>query len=273
MAQDTAQDYEVGRYEFKYVLPTSDRARILEVSAPYVLPDPHAVELPSGLMGYEVHSLYFDTPDLRDYYERLESRRVRNRLRIRTYGRPGTKQPVFLENKRKYTRWVVKSRVKVCDAIDWCTCPDPKPWAVFSRQVPPKKRYASDHFVRLMEDFQRRPVSVVHYEREVFIAQDPDQPKVRLTMDHQVHATVDPAVTDLYGGRDVDLLPPDWMVLELKFDNNRPGWMKTVCRELKLRAVPVSKFGLSVAKGVAGNKYREVRFFTPRQIRWTGWGL
>ena len=268
-----AEDYDVGRYEFKYALPAKERARIVEVSAPFVLPDPHAVRLPSGLMGYDVHSLYFDTPDLRDYYERLDGRRVRNRLRVRTYGSPGTKQPVFLENKRKYTRWVVKSRVKVCEANDWCTCPDPRPWLTFASRVPPKKRYASEHFVRLMENHQRQPVSVVHYAREVFIARDPNQPKIRLTMDHQVHATIRPDVHDLYGAHHVELLPPDWMVVELKFDNERPGWMKQVCRELGLRAVPVSKFGLSVAKGVAGNKYREVRFFTPRQIRWTGWGL
>jgi len=265
-------DYDIGRYEFKYAIPVSDRDRIVEVSAPYVLPDPHAVRLPSGLMGYNVHSLYLDTPDLRDYYERLDGRRVRNRLRIRTYGEPGTKQPVFLENKRKYTRWVIKARARVCEAADWCNCANPRPWLAF-QDVRSKDRYAVDHFVRLAEEFRRKPVSVVHYEREVFVARDPNQPKVRLTMDHQIHATVNPDTHDLYGKRDVDLLPPDWMVLELKFDNQRPGWMKTVCRELGLRAVPVSKFGLSVAKGVAGNKHREVRFFTPRQIRWTGWGL
>lgn len=268
-----ADDYEIGRYEFKYALPVDRREQILQIAADHVLPDPHAKVLPSGLTGYTVHSLYLDTPRLSDYYERLESRKVRNRLRIRTYGEPGTRQPVFLENKRKYEQFVVKARVRVTDADAWGACENPRPWLAFCDGIRGGKRYATEHFARLVERDRRGPVSIVHYDREVFVARDPNQPKVRLTMDHEVTATVAPQANELYGPPHVALLPPDWMVLELKFDFHRPGWMKTLCRELGLRAVPISKFGLSVAKGVAGNKYAEVRFLTPRPLRNMGWGL
>jgi hypothetical protein len=55
--------------------------------------------------------------------------------------------------------------------------------------------------------------------------------------------------------------------MELKFDGDRPGWMRTLCKQLRLRAVPVSKFGLSVAKGMRAGNARELRYLTPRALR------
>ena len=132
-------------------------------------------------------------------------------------------------------------------------------------------RWAAEHFVRLTSSGQRVPVSVVHYTREVFVSPDPDRPRVRLTLDHRVSAsTRNLAYNSLYQERDVALIPPDWVVMEMKFGGTKPGWMRRICRELGLRAVPVSKFGLSVAMGVAGNRYHEVRYLTPRPLRRLG---
>ncbi len=242
----------------------------MEIARDHVAPDPHAQPLGKGAMGYSVHSLYFDTPGLLDFYQRLDERKVRNRLRVRTYGRPGQRQPVFLENKRKLEHWVIKHRVMVCNSDDWTSCTDQRPWNIFTKRISGQKRYAARHFVHLVDDSGRIPVSIVHYVREVFVARDPNQPKVRLTLDKFINATISPSPRDLYAPGDVDLVPRDWMVLELKFDGDRPGWMRVVCRELGLRAHPVSKFGLSVAKGVAGSRYREVRYLTPPPIRTMG---
>ncbi len=258
---------DYGRYEYKYALPGEARERIREVALPHVLPDPHAIDLGNGGAGYEVHSLYFDTLDFVDYYQRLGEHKVRNRLRARTYGRPGQKQPVFLENKRKLENWVVKHRVLVCDADQWCSGEYDRPWAHFGEQVQGRKRYAASHFARLVDGPPRVPVSVVHYVREVYVSRRKDQPRVRLTIDHGVCATVAPSVTDLYAPPTVDLIPPDWIVMELKFDGDRPGWMRTLCKQLRLRAVPVSKFGLSVVKGVRAGSARELRYLTPRALR------
>ncbi len=268
-----SQPVDIGRFELKYAVPVALRDRILAMSADHVRPDKHALHLPGGLRGYEVHSLYLDTPDLQDFRERLAEHKIRDRLRVRSYG-PQTSgpYPVFLENKRKLENWVIKARVALkCNSEQYVASTEPEPWRRFSEGVTGKGRYAVEHFIRLTGNGRRVPVSVVHYTREVFVGLDPDRPQVRLTLDHEVTAsTRDLGYADLYREPDVALIPPDWMVLEMKFGGSKPGWMRAICRDLGLRAVPVSKFGLSVGKGAAGNRYREVRYLTPRPIRRAG---
>lgn len=256
-----------GRYELKYALPVSDRDEVLRVALDHVKPDPNADPLPEGATGYYVHSLYFDTPDLRDYFERLDSFRVRNRLRARTYGQLGDDRPVFLENKRKLDSRVVKHRVNICSAPQWMATGGDAPWRPWIDRLEGRRRYAAGVFTALVERGGRVPVSCVHYRREVYISKRSGRDKIRLTLDRDINATVRPDVHDLYGASDVDLLPPDWMVMELKFNRDQPGWMRSIVRALGLRAVPISKFGLSVMRGLRADRPAEDRFFTPRPLK------
>jgi len=257
--------HQIGRYELKYLLPTSRREEVLELAAPHVRPDPHSKPINGGLIGYEVHTLYLDTPGLDDYFERLERRKVRNRLRVRTYGRADEAHPVFLENKRKSGKWVVKHRVPVCDSATWCGFEDPRPWSDLAQRVEGPGEYAASSFCQLVDGGGRHPVSVVHYEREVYVPHEHDDRHIRLSLDHKVRATVNPTADQLFAAPQVDLIPPDWMVMELKFLSSAPRWMGELCRELQVHAIPVSKFGLSIARGVRGNQ-QELRLLTPRPL-------
>jgi hypothetical protein len=268
-----SQPVDIGRFELKYCLPVALRPRVLELARDHVKPDKHGFDLGEGRLGYEVHSLYLDTPGLGDFSDRLDEHKVRDRLRVRTYGPPARGPfPVFLENKRKLENWVIKHRVTLStDSERFCATEGPEPWLPLVGGVEPKGRYAAEHFVRLTTAGRRVPVSVVHYAREVFVGVDPDRPQVRLTLDHGVTATTRGLTwSGLYLPPDVALVPEGWMVLELKFGGSKPGWMRHLCRELGLRACPVSKFGLSVAMGVAGHRPREVRYVTPRPLRRAG---
>lgn len=256
-----------GRWELKYVLPVSARAELLRIAGPYIIADPHGKPLPElGTRGYDVHSMYFDTPRLTDYTERLESRNIRVRLRIRTYGQPGDHAPVFFEDKRKFDAWVMKQRCKVADADHWLALHDPQPWVHFGRLVTGQKALVARHFLRRVEEEGRVPVSVVHYRRECFTDLDPAGSEVRLTMDHHISSTTSPRPDDFYAPPDQLLIPEDFMVLELKFNRTEPGWMRTLVRELRLQAEPVSKFALSVAYGLRSHRPAELRRVTPVTI-------
>jgi len=258
--------YEVGRYEFKYLLPSERRAEVLELVAPHVRPDDHARPMDGGLVGYTVHTLYLDTPRLTDYFERLERRKVRRRLRVRTYGLPGEGQPVFLENKRKSGKWVVKHRAPVGDADAWCGSHDPQPWTTLAATVPERGRYAATSFCRLVAGDRRLPVSVVHYQREVLVPRTDNSHHVRLTLDHGVRATVVSSAQHLFAAPEVELIPREWIVMELKFEGTAPGWMRDLTTHLGITAVPVSKFGLSVARGHRAGRQEELRLLTPPPI-------
>lgn len=258
-----------GRFELKYAVPVALRETILAMAEGHVHRDRHAVPLRDGTVGYEVHSVYLDSPDIEDFVDRLGERKVRNRLRARTYGPRGSRVfPVFLENKRKLDNRVVKARTRVClDAEAWCGHPALEPWLALGEGLTGNDRFVLRDFHRLCGGGRRVPVSVVHYEREVFVDRDEDR-RSRLTLDRNVRATTrNVRVQDLFAPADVDLLPPDWMVVEMKFGGTAPGWMRQLVRELRLRAIPVSKFGLSVALGVAGGRSREVRYLVPRPVR------
>jgi len=149
--------------------------------------------------------------------------------------------------------------------------PHDRPWIDFAREVRGRGRYAAEHFVRLVED-GRVPVSAVHYFREVYVDRRGDEyGKVRLTLDHEITGTIRPDGRELYAPSDVELMPPDWMVMELKYGGDRPGWMRDICRELGLRALPVPKFGISVARGLRAGHPHDQRKLMPLPIRQIGW--
>lgn len=262
---------ETGRHEFKYVLPLSARAEVLRIIGDHAEPDPYATAREDGLVGYYNHTIYLDTADLRGYHERLSERRLRNRLRVRTYGRSGDGAPVFLEIKRKVEEWVVKHRVRVCDADTWMAHPHDRPWIEHATAARGDGRSAATHFLRLVED-SGVPVSRVQYFREAYVDRRGDgYARARLTLDREVSAAARPDGRRLYGPSDVELIPRDWMVMELKYSRDRPRWMREICRELRLRALPVPKFGLSVARSVRAGCEQEQRRLMPRSIRQVGW--
>lgn len=257
---------QAGRYELKYVIPTSWRSRIVDLIGPFAKADPQAGDIGYGRQGYQVHSLYFDTAQLSDYYERLAHTKVRNRLRARTYDRPEARRPVFLENKRKCGRMVIKHRSKLADSSQWLECAEPEPWLSLCEKADGSLDYAASVFQQLVENGQRRPVTVVRYEREAFVPRGPDPGMVRLTLDHDVRASAAETAHDLFAPSQVSLIPPEWMVMELKFRRFAPAWMHSLRQELAIQAVPVSKFGLSVARCIRGAYPHELRALTPRPL-------
>ena len=257
---------QTGRYELKYVIPLSWRSTILDLIEPFAVADPQAGDIGHDRWGYQVNSLYFDTARLNDYFERLDQAKVRDRLRVRTYDGPEARRPIFLENKRKCGRMVIKHRSMLCDSGQWLECAEPRPWLGLKRSAEGTRNYAGSVFQQLVEGGQRRPVTTVRYEREAFVPRSSDPGRVRLTLDHDVRATVAVAAQDLFAASEVRLIPPEWMVMELKFERFAPAWMHSLRQELRISAVPVSKFGLSVARCVRGAYPRELRALTPRPL-------
>src|SRR6185295_18065814 len=97
------------RYEIKYLVPREvlddlrdDLRRRLDIDG-Y-----------SAGGGYGVWSLYYDTPQLRFYWEKIEGLRFRRKLRLRHYGSPHTltdDTPVYVEIKQRVNRVTQKRRI------------------------------------------------------------------------------------------------------------------------------------------------------------------
>jgi len=261
-----------GRYELKYALPRARRADVLAAAVGFVQPDHHGeslerwlpdLRLPGGgpPVGYKVSSLYLDDASFDGYAQRIDDLPIRNRVRIRTYGEPGETAPVFLEAKRKLRSLVVKHRVRVGDTDGWARLPGPRPWTRAAAAASPAARHLVRRWVEVVDAAEMDVVCRVEYLRETFVCGT-----ARLTLDHHVRAaaTADPHA--LRGPCDVALLPPDWFVLELKFNGAKPVWMRDLVREVRLCAEPVSKFALGVALAVRSDSAADARRFLPPSL-------
>ena len=110
------------RYELKYLLRLDQAARVLADLVDYMNPDQHG----DSDGQYAITSLYFDSPDFRAYWDKMEGHPFRRKVRVRVYGRalggamvtPDT--PCYAEIKQRHNKTLQKKRVLLpyCDAVD-----------------------------------------------------------------------------------------------------------------------------------------------------------
>lgn len=250
-----------GRFEMKYAVHEDQIPEIRAFIAPYVQPDAHGQPLFGDARGYIVHSVYFDDKHHSGYAGRLEEHDIRNRVRVRTYGHAGETWPVFLECKRKLRSEVIKHRVKLADTALWAACEDPNPWQVLMRSLSGSARTRAMRFAGVIEDDELFPTCATHYVREVYV--DGER---RFTVDYSVRGSVQPNLRSFQDDGAYPLLPAGWTVLELKFSDGEPAWMRQLCRAFSLVAEPVSKFGLAMALGLYGDRPQHARRVMPPTI-------
>jgi hypothetical protein len=222
------------RFELKYLL-SLDAARGFEHElAAYLQPDDHL----NGGGHYAVSSLYYDSPDYRFYWEKMEGLKFRRKLRIRHYETraaltPDT--PVFVEGKQRLDRVTQKRRVVLPyrDALLLCN----------ERTVPehrPQDNAVIEEVLAMLWQYNLRPTSVVRYLRRAYVGTDYDV-GLRVTFDTNL----------TYRARDLHLdskqigagmLPLDRVVMEVKVNERIPYWLTELVAEFNLRLIRVSKY-------------------------------
>ena len=75
----------MNRFEVKYLVATKQVADLVDEMAGYLTPDPHS----DPAQGYRVFSIYWDTPDLGFFWEKIEGVKYRRKLRFRRYDDSG----------------------------------------------------------------------------------------------------------------------------------------------------------------------------------------
>ncbi len=221
------------RFELKYLLHHTEVRRLAETMAPHVRSDPHG-----GADGrYRVSSLYYDSPGLRCYWEKVDGEKARRKVRIRTYGdRP---EVGFLEIKERYDQTVRKRRVRapldrLLDAMDRI--------ARSGRTDETGPVY--DEVTFLVRSLRLKPCVVVTYDRAAFF--DRYRSDFRITVDRAVRCS--DLAPDLrkrpIRGRFV--VPPTLMIVEIKFDDTLPRWLCGVLNCLDAQVRRISKYCYAV---------------------------
>jgi hypothetical protein len=200
--------------------------------------------------GTPILSLYYDTPELTFYNEKVDGVAFRNKVRLRTYGtqfRPG--QATFIEIKQRHGDYIRKIRQKV---ENYCDCHlNPRHWTFDT----PESQSA---FGVLLERHRLLPCVQVWYQREVY--ESVVEPGVRVSFDS--------CLTGLFPGEQLTadhifdprtkLMPETRVVLEVKSNNGTPRWAEEGARLVELVQIPVPKYVMAVEKlGIHKNPVME----------------
>jgi len=261
----------VERHEAKYIIPQRLVADIREFIRPFCDPDPNGHGDPPE---YTIVTLQLDGPSLPLHYAKEREALNRFKLRVRTYGDPVGKAPVFLEVKRKYGSAVVKSRT-------------PVPFEKWSGRLIDNQQVTLDfkndkqvlgflEFVRLAREIDARPVVLIRYVRESYFGKNDHY--ARLSFDR--HLQYQPVPTWTSWGRDRAWLSMDTclqqnklhpfsgVVLELKTLTDAPQWMLDVVTEFDLSREGNCKYSTAIWSEAIFRGTPDLPLFAEEFLRW-----
>lgn len=226
------------RYELKYVIDLPRAAALRDDLADWTEVD--TLGSPDGI--YPLWNLYFDSPGLRFYWEKIDGQSYRRKVRIRHYGLPwqlAADTVVWVEVKQRIGRVTQKRRAPLPyrDALALCcngTVPDHDE----------RHRAVVEEIACLVYENGLVPTVVVGYRREALMGTGYD-PGLRITFDRRL----------LGRARDLDLridgntrtiLPQHRVVLEVKIDEKAPRWLTLLLAKHNLWVGRLSKYCLAV---------------------------
>ncbi len=227
--------YQRSRYELKYLIDEPCARQVRDFVRSYLKRDPHAK--PQMRYAYPIYSLYLDDPGLMLFRATVQGQKNRIKLRVRYYDH-NPSSPLFCEIKRRVNDVILKQRAIIRrEALDGllagCSpkvedlC-DPDDVDSYS---------ALREFCYLRNTLHATPKMIIYYEREAWIASDDEN--VRITFDraaaaaHYAH-TLEPQKWD-----DAKL---ESVILELKFDDRFPLWMRGLVQSCNLYRTTMGKY-------------------------------
>lgn len=221
------------RFEYKYRVSPAQYFALKAAIRPYTRLDAYSLIAPRGR--YLVRSLYFDSPDLRAYQEKVDGDCDRVKLRIRTYARSLAEKPDLRVEMKARKGMSMEKHGAFISADQYAAFMRSGSWPEADEPV----LLEFERYVRLKGLV---PLIVVEYRREGFIARG--QLGLRLTFDHQV-----------CGARADSLFPPapvfralrrGAIIFEIKCDKSQPAWLRALVQAHGLRIMANSKFAQGI---------------------------
>ncbi len=225
------------RYEIKYLAEVRRLPEIQQEIGDFLIGDENGDE--QG--GYFNYSVYFDSPEYRFYSEKREGELVRIRPRIRLYrlATDSTPTGVFLELKGRYDRIITKRRVPISIGLAESLLTAGPAWVSdqdMRSSVMGEFRYLSDRFALV-------PCVTVLYHRTAFNAAF--YPNLRITFDRMIQCSLATAL-DNPEHAFVDAIPPNWFIIELKYNVTIPRMLLERFHSLGLQQGTLSKFAMGL---------------------------
>lgn len=198
------------RFEFKYLMTEAKAEKVLETLLANNLEwDPYTENKIEH--AYTVTSLYYDSPTLKCYREKIDGLDRRFKLRERIYGKKHEENTqIFYEIKRKKDVVIVKDR---------------------------EIGSPSEEFEYKRQAFNLSPNIVIQYERQAL--QGKFQDRLRVTFDRELRAVSAESLKDFHDPKPVS---PRFVIMEIKYNNTLPAWFSRIITGHELERRPFSKY-------------------------------
>lgn len=231
---------EIKRYELKYTITEELAAEIREHIKNICTQDVH---VPPGEQGYIVNNLYFDTPDLRFYYDTKFRKLTRYKARARFYGEKAI-DLIWPEIKYRNASVIWKRRYNI-PIERWPELFDPE--RTVRKQ--PLVKAQLDTFNDLIYWHHAQPVLHVRYFREPYVAELEEYGRV--TFDRQLCCRPANGSIDLDYDEQAMLFYDDPInsraddspvILEIKVESLIPIWAIELIHKFNLKQRGFSKY-------------------------------
>lgn len=184
--------------------------------------------------GYHIRSLYFDDMYGTALKEKEAGVMYRKKYRVRIYDKED--KNIKLERKDKYGEYITKlseriTRDQFYELINGGN---------INFLLDSGSQLKKDMYVNIRTRLLR-PAVIVDYERETYVL---NEGNVRITFDKKIQAGIN--TPDIFS-RDiinVDVLPPNTLVLEVKFDDFLPDYVRKLLRIPSYERCAISKYVL-----------------------------
>jgi hypothetical protein len=223
------------RYELKYMVDERCARGATDFIRAYLQRDRYAIR--QMAYSYPIYSLYLDGPGLMLYSATCQGLKNRYKLRIRYYDyNPLTS--AYFEIKRRVGDVIIKDRVAVrkssVERLIAGACAMPEDLV----ESEDRGDYlVLRQFCELRDAIQARPRIIVQYRREAWVSEE--DARLRVSFDRML-------TTASYQGC---LHPAHWVdaglpavVLELKFNDRFPLWMRELALDWDLHRTPMAKY-------------------------------
>jgi len=227
------------RLEYKFLVPASQLDAVRAAIKPFVRLDKYSQGRQNN--EYTIRSVYFDTPIMDCYEEKIDGIKIRKKYRIRGYNELNSDGIVFLEIKRKYRNFISKNRAPLRnrDLENLFESRDIDKYILPFGPEGKSKRDAERflfHYFRL----GLNPKILVVYEREAYYDRFSDS--VRLTLDKNLRSSPFTYHNKLTNGYQLKPAFKNHFILELKFDHGLPLWAKRVIARFAPPKLALSKY-------------------------------
>ncbi len=226
------------RLEYKYLVPVVSMDRLRTDLLRYLQPDDYAAARPG--CEYTVRSVYLDSHDYKCYDEKLDGLHTRKKFRIRGYNTCGERSQIFFEIKRKYENFISKNRARTSytNLRRVLTGPDADAHFDESEKADFSNFFYHYHRKRL------EPKVLVVYDREAFECKFGS--KLRITFDKNLRTKAASDALQLFEENGLRNLYRQEFILEVKFFQVLPMWIRPVLQKHDLTRLAVSKYTSSI---------------------------